>query len=73
MGSFGFEFFWGDDTTGAKAFCMTSSGRLREKLKGEFIWFFFLKDLPVKFRIFNVLDWLSSVCGWQVMAKKQII
>ena len=35
------------------------------------ILFFSLKKNKQKF-VFRTLDWLSNICGWQVMAKKSI-
>ena len=42
---------------------------LRKNLKVQFLRFFFQEN-EAKIQIFRVLDWPSSISGWQVMAKK---
>jgi len=48
---------------------LTSSGP-EKKVYGAFSLFFRLKN-EAKIRMFKALDLPSSVCGWQVMAKKR--
>jgi len=65
LGSFGYECFVGDVILGVDSgFFGLRHRSLGLNPRGNFFFFFLHLE---KICIFRALDWLSSVCGWEVM------